>query len=163
MSHAVISLLWSTFLFFLNKLSYALFNLLIAKMNSTPILAALASTEYQCIEPLLCQIDQTLTLRTFIAGSYTLNPLDEQIWTILQSNRVALGLIRRNALPNLTRWFTYIEADQPRLRDSAIAAKATNPDTNRYNVKLQHIEKGVVTRFPPEPSYDHLEPLFTSS
>lgn len=111
---------------------------------------------FKTIEPFLQKFDRFLTLRTFIRG-YTLGTADEQIWTVLRLNKVALGLIRRAIFPNLTRWFSHIESTYPNLQPTA-GDLATNTDATanqtrgRYNIKLQATENGVVTRFPPEPS-----------
>lgn len=114
--------------------------------------------DFKAIEPFLQKLDRFLTLRTFIRG-YTLGTADEQIWTVLRLNKVALGLIRIVIFPNLTRWFSHIESTYPALRPTAgdlVSATNTDATTNqtrgRYNIKLQSTENGVVTRFPPEPS-----------
>lgn len=66
---------------------------------------------------------------------------------------------------NLTRWFTFIEDSNPWITDavlSASAAKLAVKETKEdegasYDIGLQDTEKGVVTRFPPEPSgYLHI-------
>ncbi|KAH0594656.1 hypothetical protein MHUMG1_07490 [Metarhizium humberi] len=117
--------------------------------------------DFKIIEPFLQKFDRFLTLRTFIRG-YTLGTADEQIWTVLRLNKVALGLIRRAIFPNLTRWFSHIESTYPNLQptagDLATNTNATaNQTRGRYNIKLQATENGVVTRFPPEPSgYLHI-------
>ncbi|KJK78036.1 hypothetical protein H634G_06619 [Metarhizium anisopliae BRIP 53293] len=121
--------------------------------------------DFKTIEPFLQKFDRFLTLRTFIRG-YTLGTADEQIWTVLRLNKVALGLIRRAIFPNLTRWFSHIECTYPDLRPAAgELVSATNTDAtanqtrSRYNIKLQATENGVVTRFPPEPS-DYFEKVY---
>lgn len=115
----------------------------------------LAPLDFRAIEPVFHDLDRFLTLRTYLSG-YALSDADKAVWTTIRSNKVALGLIRRLTFPNVTRWFTHIETTYPELLADAKppGADESLPKTsgNRYNIKLQDTENGVVTRFPPEPS-----------
>lgn len=119
----------------------------------------LALSDYAAVEPALRQLNGYLTLRSCISG-YSLSKLDEEIWTALRQNKVALGIIRRQATYiHVSRWFSYIEASAPQLassghspKASALTGKHGDQRRDRYNMKLQDAHKGVVTRFPPEPS-----------
>jgi len=78
----------------------------------------------------------------------------------LRSNKVANAFIRRGTLANVTRWYTFVEQTHPeiqeeiKLKEEAARAKiaAGSKAGSAYNMALQDTEKGVVTRFPPEPS-----------
>ena len=69
--------------------------------------AALAAPDFKAIEPHLIALDKHLILRTFVSG-YTLSEADSKIWVTIRSNKVANAFLKRGALPNLGRWFTYI-------------------------------------------------------
>ncbi|KAK2599045.1 hypothetical protein QQS21_005512 [Conoideocrella luteorostrata] len=126
----------------------------------------LAAHDFKVIEPILHQFNRHLTLRTFVGGGYELDAADETLWTILWSNKVALGLIRKSAFPNITRWFNYLEKTYPQVQKEAqvrqtelkaTTAAALDKSGGRYSIKLQDAENGLVTRFPPEPSgYLHI-------
>lgn len=108
--------------------------------------------DFRSIEPHLRDLDKHLTLRSYLEG-YSLTDLEVQLWKALKSNKAAIGFIRRNGLPNLTRWFTFVEQTHPEIQEEEKAKAASKKDQGaNYNLALQDTEKGVVTRFLPEPS-----------
>lgn len=122
---------------------------------------ALAQPDFKKIEPEMLQLDKYLTLRSYIDG-YSISPADVKIWTTLRSNKVANAFLKKGSMTNLSRWFLFIEQSHPEIQaeikvaDDAVKAKkaALSKAGASYNMALQDVEKGVVTRFPPEPSYD---------
>jgi hypothetical protein len=121
---------------------------------------ALAAPDFKAIEPHLIALDKHLILRTYVEG-YSLSEADQNIWVTIRSNKVANAFLKRGALPNLARWFNYIEQSHPEIQEEIKAKdeaeKARKAGLSKaganYNMALQDVEKGVVTRFPPEPSY----------
>lgn len=82
------------------------------------------------------------------------------MWGALRGNRAAYGYIKKSQLVNVGRWFRYIEETNPWLSE-AIDTLNVQVKENRavkakegasYEISLPDTEKGVVTRFPPEPS-----------
>lgn len=122
--------------------------------------AELSAPDFKLVEPYLLQLDKHLTLRSYIDG-YALSEADKKIWVALRSNKVTNAFLRRGILVNIGRWFTFIEETYPeiqseiKVQDDAVKAKkaALSKAGASYNMALQDVEKGVVTRFPPEPSY----------
>ncbi|KAI9654832.1 MAG: hypothetical protein M1821_005826 [Bathelium mastoideum] len=117
------------------------------------------------IEGPLGELDAHLTLRSYIVG-YSLTDADTTVWKTLRDNRVAHAYIKQGVMVNLTRWFKFIEDTNPSFtlpQHPAKAAKSNNEETQNkdeggsYDIGLQDTSKGVITRFPPEPSgYLHI-------
>ncbi|KAF2754057.1 glutamyl-tRNA synthetase-like protein [Pseudovirgaria hyperparasitica] len=123
--------------------------------------AALAPINLKSIEGPLGELDAHLTLRSHIVG-HSLTDADVTVWQTLRTNHVASSFLKRGLLINLTRWYKYIEEAYPahaKLPEKQTkAAKGDEKDEGgNYDIGLQEPEKGVVTRFPPEPSgYLHI-------
>lgn len=127
------------------------------KHDELEALSTKLSGDFRSIEPHLRNLDKHLTLRSYLEG-YSLGDLEKKIWQTLRGNKVAIGFIRRNGLPNLTRWFIFIEQSHPEIQEETKAADGASKKPNaNYNIALQDTDKGVVTRFLPEPSgYLHI-------
>ncbi|CAK3940971.1 glutamate--tRNA ligase, cytoplasmic [Lecanosticta acicola] len=118
---------------------------------------ALKPLNLKQIEGPLGELNDHLTLRTYIVG-YSLTDADLTVWKILRGNRVAHSYIKQNLMVNLSRWFSYIEETaNPSIDLPTRPAKEAADDGASYDIGLPDVEKGVVTRFPPEPSgYLHI-------
>ncbi|KAL2825945.1 tRNA synthetases class I, catalytic domain-containing protein [Aspergillus cavernicola] len=127
-------------------------------------LDSLTSFDFKAVDPKLQKINNHLILRSFAVG-YALSTADIALWGALRGNRVAIGAIRKGTLVNLTRWFTFLEELCPWAVAAldALNASAKEKKTAKakegasYDIALLNTDKGVVTRFPPEPSgYLHI-------
>jgi len=122
--------------------------------------ASLAQADFKAIEPHLLALDKHLILRTYVEG-YSISEADTKLWVTIRSNKVANAFLKRATLVNTSRWFNYIEQTHPeiqeeiKLKDEAEKARiaAASKAGASYGLALQDTNKGVVTRFPPEPSY----------
>lgn len=115
--------------------------------------------DFRTVEPHLKALDSHLTLRTFLLG-YSLGQTEAKIWQALRSNRALIGIVRKGGYINLTRWFLFIEQSHPEIQQEIQAADAEARSRiaalsragGNYNLALENVELGVVTRFLPEPS-----------
>ncbi|KAK4622576.1 putative glutamate--tRNA ligase, cytoplasmic [Fulvia fulva] len=117
---------------------------------------ALKPLNLKQIEGPLGELNDHLTLRSYIVG-YSLTDADTTVWKTLRSNRVAHAYIKHNLMVNLSRWFSFIEETAQPTIDLPTRPKETADEGANYDIGLPDVEKGVVTRFPPEPSgYLHI-------
>jgi glutamyl-tRNA synthetase len=120
---------------------------------------SLSTSDFKAIEAVLVELEQHLTLRTYLEG-YQLNSTDKDIWTALRANKIANGIVRKGSLTNVARWSSFIDASYPEIQGDIKAAQAKEKEKRatasksggNYNIGLKNTENGVVTRFPPEPS-----------
>jgi glutamyl-tRNA synthetase len=113
-----------------------------------------AAVDIKSLEPPLLELDAHLTLRSYIAG-YGLTEADSAVFKAITQNFRAKSFVKTGSLRNVLRWFTYIDETHPELAKAALAArpKVVVKDGDSYEIGLPEAERGVVTRFPPEPSY----------
>ena len=119
---------------------------------------ALQPTNPKQVEGPLAELDAHLTLRSHIVG-YILTEADTTVWTALKANHVATSaFIKSGRMVNVARWFNFIaETAQPSVDLPARAKGGAVDEGASYDIGLPDVEKGVVTRFPPEPSgYLHI-------
>ncbi|GAO49181.1 glutamyl-tRNA synthetase [Saitoella complicata NRRL Y-17804] len=123
--------------------------------------------DFKSVLPALEELDHHLQLRSVLVG-YSLTVADLVIWGAIKGSTIAVGAIKKNALTNISRWFSFIEA-QPHVYQAVDAMQkeinlkkktktASKSHTSNYDIGLQDAEEGkVCVRFPPEPSgYLHI-------
>ncbi|KAL8767941.1 MAG: hypothetical protein Q9209_005729 [Squamulea sp. 1 TL-2023] len=124
----------------------------------------LAPTDFKSIEGPLLELDYHLILRSYIVG-YTLTAADLAVWGAIRGNKVAYAAIKKGSMINVTRWFKWIEETNewiaPVVQSLNAHAQerkvAKSKEGANYDIALPDTDKGVVTRFPPEPSgYLHI-------
>lgn len=117
------------------------------------------STDFKSVEGPLLELDSHLTLRSYVVG-YSLTPADLAVWGAVRGNKVAYAAVKKGAMLNITRWFKFIEETNPWIAAAVQSLNAhaqerkvaKSKEGANYDISLQDTEKGVVTRFPPEPS-----------
>jgi glutamyl-tRNA synthetase len=125
-------------------------------------LTRLGGKDFKATSAALEELNNHLTLRTFLVG-YTETIADVTVYGALSANGQAISAIKRNHLPNLVRWFKYIGAIDrigrvvEDFKAELTSKKKTKSKESNFEIGLLDTDKGVVTRFPPEPSgYLHI-------
>lgn len=104
------------------------------------------------------EIDSHLTLRTFLVG-YTITIADIAVFGAIKGNASAFSAAKKPTYINLHRWFKYLESHETvaravdNLRDELQSKKKIASSGSNFEIGLTNTDQGVVTRFPPEPSY----------
>jgi glutamyl-tRNA synthetase len=113
--------------------------------------------DIKALQSPFAELDAHLTLRSYIVG-YKLSDADVAVYKKLRENPKAKTLAKQGLYRNVSRWYKYLEDTNPDL--VASASVIARPETfgvamkegDNFEIGLQGTEKGVVTRFPPEPS-----------
>ena len=116
-------------------------------------------TDFKSVEGPLLELDAHLTLRSYVVG-YVLSTADLSVWGAIRGNRVAYAAVKKGSMMNMCRWFKFVEETNPWLstaiqsiNQAAHEKKAAkSKEGASYDIALPDTDKGVVTRFPPEPS-----------
>ena len=82
------------------------------------------------------------------------------MWGAIRGNKIAYASIKKGAMLNVSRWFKFIDETCPWIANAIQSANAQaqskrsakSSEGASYGIGLPDTEKGVVTRFPPEPS-----------
>ncbi|KAK6347143.1 hypothetical protein TWF696_007223 [Orbilia brochopaga] len=127
----------------------------------------LLGADYRSAVKAIEELDAHLTLRTFIVG-YTPSIADIAVYGIIRGNSQFYSLVRKPTYINANRWAKYMEftpfstSALDAYKAAADARKPASDDRKKtqagnFDIGLSNTEKGVVTRFPPEPSgYLHI-------
>jgi len=125
-------------------------------------LTRLGGKDFKATSTALEELNNHLSLRTFLVG-YIETIADMTVYGALCANGQAISTIKRNHLPNLVRWFKYIGAIDrigrvvEDFKAELASKKKTKSKESNFEIGLLDTDKGVVTRFPPEPSgYLHI-------
>ncbi|KAI9843795.1 MAG: hypothetical protein M1838_002442 [Thelocarpon superellum] len=123
-----------------------------------------SSPNLKVVEEPLAELNAHLTLRTHLIG-YSLSVAELTVWAVLRGNRAAHSFILKDQLVNVGRWFRHLEAAYPWIATTAnqvseqfkAARQAQSKEGGNFEIALRDTDRGVVTRFPPEPSgYLHI-------
>ena len=123
-----------------------------------------AQPAFKSLEPHLLELDAHLLLHSYILG-YSLTLADVALWGAIRGNRAGLSNVKKGALINVARWFNFIEETNPWMTEAVTDVNAAALEKKveqskkgaSYDIELKNTDKGVVTRFPPEPSgYLHI-------
>jgi glutamyl-tRNA synthetase len=122
-------------------------------------LPRLAVADYKSLEPQLLELDSHLILRSYIVG-YDLTLADIAIWGAVRGSRLSASAVKKGSMLNLSRWYKFIEETNPWIATAVQSINASAHEKRAaaskkgasYDIELKDVEKGVVTRFPPEPS-----------
>ena len=117
-----------------------------------------ASPDFKKVEHDLLELNHHLTLRSYIV-KYTLTTADLAVYGAIRGNKAGAAAIKKGTFPNVTRWHKYIEESNPWILEAvksmnakAAEQKMAKSEGANYDIALMDTEKGVLTRFPPEPS-----------
>lgn len=122
-------------------------------------------TDFKSMEVVLQELDAHLTLRSYVVG-YSLSVADLSAWGAIRGNKIAFAAIKKGTMLNVTRWFRFVEETNPWIATTIQSANAQaqakkaakSSEGASYDIALPDTDKGVVTRFPPEPSLVDLLP-----
>lgn len=122
-------------------------------------MSSLILSDFKAVEGPLLELDAHLTLRSYIIG-YTLTVADLCVWGALRGNKIAYAAVKKGNIVNVSRWFRFIEEANPWIATALQSLNAQAQETKTakskegasYDIALPDTAKGVVTRFPPEPS-----------
>lgn len=117
------------------------------------------AADFKLVETSLQELDIHLTLRSYIIG-YSLTVADLSVWGTIRGNKVAYAAIKKGTMLNVTRWFKFVEDTNPWIVTAVQSANAQaqakktakSSEGASFDIALPDTDKGVVTRFPPEPS-----------
>ena len=124
----------------------------------------LAEPAFKALEPHLVWLDSYLLLRSYTNG-HSLTISDIAVWGAIRGSRAGLSHVQKGSLLNLARWYQFVGDTNPWMTqvvtDLNAAAQKKKAELSKqggsYDIALQDTAKGVVTRFPPEPSgYLHI-------
>ncbi|MCJ1275927.1 hypothetical protein MMC21_003732 [Puttea exsequens] len=129
-----------------------------------PRTTSFTPADFKSVEGPLHQLDAHLTLRSYVVG-YTLTIADLSVWGAIRGNKVAYAAVKKGNMLNVSRWFKFIDETNPWIAEAIALANAQaqakrsakSSEGASYDIALPDKDKGVVTRFPPEPSgYLHI-------
>ncbi|TGZ84433.1 glutamyl-tRNA synthetase [Ascodesmis nigricans] len=125
-------------------------------------LTRLGGKDFKATSAALEELNNHLSLRSVLVG-HRFTIADTTVWGALNANGQAISAIRRNHLPNLVRWFKYIASIDrigsvvENFKAELNNKKKVKSKESNFEIGLLDTDKGVVTRFPPEPSgYLHI-------